>query len=166
MKHGMEDVRDGVQLVVDWVFNGNPLNTDEVLKLKDRINEIDSLIESEMEANDIASSSKYGWGTVKYYENYSVFKDKADCEKKTQRFHTAEGKARGAYNNRSWRGRGRGRSSFYNNFSPSNQNNSNNFTNFNDRKRKFNDFNPINISEMVCFKCNAKGHMRKDCPKN
>ena len=27
-----------------------------------------------MEANEIASASRFGWGTVKYYENYSVFK--------------------------------------------------------------------------------------------
>ena len=174
MKHGVEDVKEGVQSVIDWIFNEKPLNTDEVLKLKDKVNNLDKLIDDEMEANDIASSSKFGWGTVKYYENYSVFKDKDDCEKKTLRFHTAEGKARGAYNIRSWRGRGRGRSSFHNNSSYNNSsynnssfnNSSSSQSNFNERKRKFNDFNPINLAETICFKCNNKGHMRKDCPKN
>lgn len=166
MKHGIDDVKEGVQTVIDWIFNEKPLNTDDVLKLKDRIGEIEELIDNEMEANEIASASKFGWGTLKYYENYSVFKGREDCEKKTQRFHAAEGKARGAYNNRSWSGKNRGRSNFYGGSSPSRQSNVHSYSNFNDRKRKFNDFNPINVSEMICFKCNAKGHMRKDCPKN
>ncbi len=94
MKHGIEDVKEGVQMVVDWMFNEKSINTVDVLRLKDRIGEMEALVDSEMEANEIASASKFGWGTLKYYENYSVFKDKEDCDKKTQRFHAAETKAR------------------------------------------------------------------------
>ena len=167
IKFGIEDLKELMNKLIDSQLKGEVVDGDCLISVKDRIDEMESIVNCEMEANEIASASRFGWGTVKYFENYSVFKDQEDAEKKSQRFHQAEGKARANYSNRS-RGRGirgRGRFTPYNVPNSSNSNNvnnsSNNFNNgnFYDKRKQAN-------AETVCFKCNLKGHMRADCPKN
>lgn len=165
IKFGIEDLKDSMEKLIDSQLRGEVLDGDTLLYVKDKIEEMESIVDNEMEANEIASASRFGWGTVKYYENYSCFIGKEDADKKSQRFFQAEGKARANYSNKSFRGFGKGRGKFHpynNSVNNSNVNSSsNNFhkNNFYERKRRVD-------PETVCFKCNLKGHMKADCPKN
>ncbi len=171
VKFSIEDLKEFMSKLIDSHLKGESVDGDSLLLIKDKIEEMEAVVDSEMVANEIASASRFGWGTVKYYENYSVFKDREDAEKKSQRFYQAEGKARANFSNKRGGFRGRGRFNPYHNNVNSNTNNSNNSNagnssnNFNNGKffeRRSKVVNP----ETVCFKCNLKGHMRADCPKN
>ena len=169
VKYSIEDLKELMSNLIDSHLKGDGVDGDSLLLVKDKIEEMETVVDKEMEANEIASASRFGWGTVKYFENYSVFKDSEDAEKKSQRFYQAEGKARANFSNKRGGFRGRGRFNPYNNVNNvnSNSNNSNavnNSNNFNNGK--FFDKRSRVTSETVCFKCNLKGHMRADCPKN
>ncbi len=165
IKFGIEDLKESMDKLIDSQLRGDVVDGDILLNVKDKIEEMEAIVENEMEANEIASVSRFGWGTVKYYENYSCFVGKEDAEKKSQRFYQAEGKARANYSNKSFRGFGKGRGKFHpynnsvNNSNVSNSSNNFNKNNFYERKRRVD-------PETVCFKCNLKGHMKADCPKN
>ena len=90
-------------------MRGEIVDDDTLLSVKDNNEVMDSIVDNEMEVDKISSASRFGWGNVKYYENYCVLKDQKEAEKKLHRFHQAEGTFKGTG------GKGRGKIHPYSN---------------------------------------------------
>ena len=164
----IEDISEPLERVIHSVSSENKVNAEELLTMKNKLEELSSLVGKEKLMNQMASKSDYSWKTVKMFETDSLFSGE-DADTLTTRFRAAENKAGRAFSRakrarfsgnsgRSYNGGGRGRGGYQNVSSNGGADRSEN---------KFKpSFNARDKSQDICFKCDLPGHHRAECPKN
>ena len=127
-------------------------------KLAGIVEHLTDSVESEIQANKIASRSSFGWKTVKMFESDSLFQGE-EADSLTKKLRSAEYQA--------------GRDSkFKNSFrktrwdkkpsdSRTSESRSSDSRNSDSRVVK----KPFDMSKIVCFRCSETGHFQNNCPK-
>lgn len=163
----IEDISEPLERVIHSFANENKINGEELLTMKNKLEELSGLVGKEKLMNQMASKSDYSWKTVKMFETDSLFSGE-DADTLTTRFRAAENKAGRAFSRakrarfsgnsgRSYNGGGRGRGGYQNVSSNGGPDRS-------DNKFRSN-FNARDKSQDICFKCGLPGHHRAECPK-
>ena len=129
-------------------------------KLSGIVEHLNDSVESEIQANKIASRSSFGWKTVKMFESDSLFEGE-DADSLTKKLRSAEyqagrdSKFRNSFRKTRWDKRPH-------DFRASESRSSESNSRVSDTRAVK---KPFDMSKIVCFKCSETGHFQNNCPK-